>query len=109
MWIWSAIGVLDAHLPDLLHRYAVIQLGVAYYCSNFSRSPIIQSTPKRTAIFVYLTLAISFFAYARFCSIVIWEITEYLGIACFTVRKKDTEGVWRYTRDIPQDGFSKRL
>lgn len=21
MWIWSVMGVLDAHLPDLLHRY----------------------------------------------------------------------------------------
>jgi len=90
MWIWSAFGVLDAHLPDLLHR-----------------SPIIQSTPKRTAIFVYLTLAISFFAYARFCFLVIKEITEYLGIACFTVRKKDAEGIWRDVRDIQQDGFSK--
>jgi ethanolaminephosphotransferase len=71
------------------------------------RSPIIQSTPKRTAIFVYLTLAISFFAYARFCFLVIKEITEYLGIACFTVRKKDAEGIWRDVRDIQQDGFSK--
>lgn len=75
---------------------------------TFSRSPIIQSTPRRTAIFVYLTLAISFFAYARFCALVIKEITEYLGIACFTVRKKDAEGIWRDIRDIQQDGFSKR-
>ncbi|KAF8553815.1 Choline/ethanolaminephosphotransferase [Imleria badia] len=74
MWIWNVIGVVDTHLPDLLHR-----------------SPIIQSTPERTAIFVYLTLAISFFAYARFCTLVIREITEYLGIACFTVRKKNIE------------------
>ncbi|KAF8553808.1 Choline/ethanolaminephosphotransferase, partial [Imleria badia] len=71
MWIWNAISVLDAHLPELLQR-----------------PPIIQSTPNRTAIFVYLTLAISFFTYARFCTLVIREIREYLGIACFTVRKK---------------------
>ncbi|KIK94389.1 hypothetical protein PAXRUDRAFT_828044 [Paxillus rubicundulus Ve08.2h10] len=92
MWLWSVIGVLDAHLPDLLDR-----------------SPIIQSTPKRTAIFIYLTVAISFIAYARFCTLVIKDITEYLGIACFTVRKKDAEGVWRDTRDIQPDGFVKRL
>ncbi|KAF8435748.1 choline ethanolaminephosphotransferase [Boletus edulis BED1] len=92
MWIWSAIGVLDAHLPNLLHR-----------------SPIIQSTPRRTAIFVYLTLIISFIAHARFCTFVIRDITEYLGMACFTVRKKDAEGVWRDTRDMQQNGSSKHL
>ena len=90
MWIWSAIGVLDAHLPNLLHRYAVVKLGIIY-CSCFSRSPIIQSTPERTAIFVYLTLAISFFAYAHFYLLVTREITEYLGIECFTLRKKNIE------------------
>ncbi|KAF8553803.1 Choline/ethanolaminephosphotransferase [Imleria badia] len=74
MWIWNAIAVLDAHLPKLLHR-----------------SPIIQSTPERTAIFVYLTLAISFSAYARFYILVTREITEYLGIECFTLRKKNIE------------------
>ena len=108
MWIWNAISVLDAHLPDLLGWYVVIQINVAYF-SRSSRSPIIQSTPRRTAIFVYLTLAISLFAYARFCTLVIKEITEYLGIACFTVRKKDAEGIWRDTRDFPQNGISKRL
>ncbi|KAH0837788.1 hypothetical protein J3R83DRAFT_5968 [Lanmaoa asiatica] len=92
MWIWNAIGVIDAHLPDLL-----------------GRSPIIQSTPRRTAIYVYLTLAISLITYGRFCTLVIREITEYLGIACFTVRKKDAEGKWRDTCDIQQDGFSKHL
>lgn len=106
MWIWNALGVLDAHLPVLLHRYAVVWHGAAYF-SRSSRSPIIQSTPRRTAIFVYLTFAISFFAYARFCTLVIKEITEYLGIACFAVRKRDAEGIWRDTRDIQQDGFSK--
>jgi len=28
---------------------------------------------------------------------VINDITEYLGIACFTVRKKDAEGHWAST------------
>ncbi|KAG9313835.1 hypothetical protein JVU11DRAFT_4600 [Chiua virens] len=92
MWIWNAIGVFDAHLPNLLHR-----------------TSIIQSTPKRTAIFVYLTLAVSFLIYARFCILVIRDITEYLGIGCFTVRKRDAEGSWHNTHDNQQDGFSKRL
>ena len=62
-----------------------------------------------TAVFIYLTLALSFFTYARFCALVIGDITEFLGIACFTVRKKDAEGVWRDTRDVQQDGYVKRL
>ncbi|KAL4070332.1 CDP-alcohol phosphatidyltransferase-domain-containing protein [Scleroderma citrinum] len=92
LWIWNIVGVIDAHLPLLLDR-----------------PPIIQSTPKRTAVFIYLTLAVSFLAYARFCALVIKDITEYLGIACFTVRRKDAEGVWRNTRDIQQDRYVKRM
>ncbi|KAG0706676.1 CDP-alcohol phosphatidyltransferase-domain-containing protein [Suillus ampliporus] len=93
MWIWSIIGVIDAQLPFL-----------------FDKPSLIQSTPKRTAVFIYLTLAVSFLTYARFCALVIGDITEFLGIACFTVRKKDAEGVWRDTRDIQlDDGYVKRL
>ncbi|OJA19270.1 hypothetical protein AZE42_04494 [Rhizopogon vesiculosus] len=92
MWIWSVIGVIDAQLPVL-----------------FDKPSLIQSTPKRTAVFIYLTLAISFFTYARFCALVIRDVTEFLGIACFTVRKKDAEGAWRDVRDIQQDGYVKRL
>lgn len=61
----------------------------------FLRSPIIQSNAKNTTVFVYLTLLISAYAYVRFCTLVINDITNYLGIACFTVRKKDADGVWR--------------
>ncbi|KAG1805535.1 CDP-alcohol phosphatidyltransferase-domain-containing protein [Suillus subaureus] len=92
MWLWSIVGVVDAQLPFL-----------------FDRPSLIQSTPKRTAVFIYLTLAVSLITYARFCALVIRDITEFLGIACFTVRKKDGEGVWRETRDIQQDGYVKRL
>jgi ethanolaminephosphotransferase len=34
---------------------------------------------------------------------------EFLSIACFTMRKKVGEGVWRETRNIKQDGYVKRL
>lgn len=57
--------------------------------------PIIQSSMYNTTIFVYLTLTISIAVYVRFCSLVIDDITNHLGIACFTVRRKDEYGVWR--------------
>lgn len=44
---------------------------------------------------VYLTLAISLGAYGRFCTLVINDITNFMGIACFTVRKKDKNGNWQ--------------
>jgi ethanolaminephosphotransferase len=50
---------------------------------------------------VYITLLMSFLSYARFCMLVIQDITNYLGIACFTVRKRDSKGVWREAKDIP--------
>lgn len=66
--------------------------------------PIIQYSQKNTTIFVYLTLAMSFISYARFCTLVIQDITNYMGIACFTVRKKDSAGVWRDTKELPNGG-----
>ena len=59
-----------------------------------NRTPIIQTSTRKTTIFVWFTLFISFAAYARFVTLVISDITNYLGIACFTVRKKDDKGVW---------------
>lgn len=61
----------------------------------FDRPPIIQYSHGSTAWFVYGTLAISLFTYGRFCTLVINDITNYMGIACFTVRKKDAAGIWR--------------
>ncbi|KAF9012789.1 choline ethanolaminephosphotransferase [Hymenopellis radicata] len=71
MWIWSIIGAVDANMPRLL-----------------GRAPFIQTSPQNTTFLVYLTLFASLFAYVRFC-------TLYMGIACFTVRKKDQSGVWQ--------------
>ncbi|KAG7100139.1 hypothetical protein E1B28_001919 [Marasmius oreades] len=78
IWIWSIIGALDVNLPRLI-----------------GRGPILQSNDRNMAIFVYLTLVVSLVAYGRFCTLVIRDITNYLGIACFTVRKKDADGQWR--------------
>lgn len=73
----------------------------------FLREPIIQYSRQNTAIFIYLTLAVSFFSYVRFCTLVIQDITNYMGIACFTVRKKDAVGVWRDTKDLMPNGIKK--
>ncbi|KAJ6479218.1 choline ethanolaminephosphotransferase [Mycena vitilis] len=80
MWVWSLAGAVDANLPLLA-----------------GRSPIIQTSETNRALVIYLTLAISVVAYGRFCTLVINDITNYMGIACFTVRKKDKDGVWQDT------------
>jgi len=77
VWVLSVVGAVDANLPRII--------GIP---------PIIQSTPQLTALFVYSTLFISFFIYARFCTLVIRDITNFMGIACFTVKKMDSEGKW---------------
>ncbi|KAJ6606799.1 Choline/ethanolaminephosphotransferase [Mycena sp. CBHHK59/15] len=80
MWVWSLLGAVDANLPMLL-----------------GRPPIIQTSEANRAVLVYLTLAVSLVAYTRFCTLVINDITNFMGIACFTVRKKDKDGVWQAT------------
>jgi hypothetical protein len=48
-----------------------------------------------TEKFVYAVLIVVFVTYARFVVLVVSDITNYLGIACLTVRKRDVNGVWR--------------
>ncbi|CAA7265644.1 unnamed protein product [Cyclocybe aegerita] len=81
VWAWSALGAIDANLPRV-----------------FGISPLIQTTPRRTTLFVWLTLVVSAVVYARFVVLVIRDITNFLGIACFTVRKKDGKGQWHDAR-----------
>jgi hypothetical protein len=57
------------------------------------RPPIVQTSSKNATIFVWVTLVITFIVYGRFVSLVIWDITNYLGIAYFTVGKKDKKGM----------------
>lgn len=90
MWIWSLIGAVDANVP----RY-------------FGRAPIIQSSSTNTAIFVYATLVLSFLAYGRFVTLVIQDITEYLGIACFQVVKKDRDGKWKDAKVVNEKEKAK--
>ncbi|CAE6477706.1 unnamed protein product [Rhizoctonia solani] len=74
-WIWAAVSLVDAWSWRL-----------------FGRAPILHSNPL---LFILISLGASFLAYARFCIAVINDITNYLGIACFTVRKKDEKGEWK--------------
>ncbi len=46
---------------------------------------------------MYGVLIVAFVTYARFVVLVISDITNYLGIACLTVCKRDGNGVWRDT------------
>jgi len=83
MWVWIVLGAIDGHAQFL-----------------FGRAPLIQSTPMRQAVFVSFSLLLSIFSYGRFCVLVIKDITEYLGIACFTVRKKDENGDWKHVWEL---------
>ncbi|KAF8491996.1 Choline/ethanolaminephosphotransferase [Russula emetica] len=78
MYIWSIIGAIDANMPFL-----------------FGRPPLIQDSPKMTEKFVYVVLVVVFVTYARFVVLVVSDITNYLGIACLTVSKRDVNGVWK--------------
>jgi ethanolaminephosphotransferase len=44
---------------------------------------------------VFVVLAVALVTYARFVVLVVSDVTNYLGIACLTMRKKDASGVWR--------------
>jgi len=60
-----------------------------------NRPPLIQYSPENTAKFVYVVLTVAIVTYARFVALVVSDITNYLGIACLTVQKRDANGVWR--------------
>lgn len=60
------------------------------------------------AVVVYVTLLVSIISYARFCTLVINDITNYLGIACFTVRKRDIIGQWRRAQSVDKAMVQKK-
>jgi len=105
VWIWSIVGAIDANLPLLFDRYEYYIPFKSVLTHCLSRAPLIQTTHRTTALFVYTTLLISLFTYGRFCTLVINDITEYMGIACFTVRKKDKEGNWK---EVKRDSEAKK-
>jgi len=83
MWILTGLLGLDANAEWL-----------------FNRRPILQTTPQHQALVIYAYLFISFATYGHFVYLVINEITNYLGIACFTVRKKDKAGHWEDAKKV---------
>ncbi|KAI0347934.1 Choline/ethanolaminephosphotransferase [Trametopsis cervina] len=91
LFLWSAVGAIDANLPLLLKR-----------------PPILQHNMHNTGLVVLLTLGFSLVSYARFCTLVINDITNYLGIACFTVRKKDVTGHWRRAASVDKMTVGKK-
>ncbi|KAG8874511.1 hypothetical protein FRB98_008388 [Tulasnella sp. 332] len=77
-WVFTGILVMDANAERL-----------------FGMQPILHQSTTSTGIVVALALLTSFVAYTRFCTLVIQDITEYLGIACFTVKRRDpATGKW---------------
>ncbi|KAK0565245.1 hypothetical protein OC861_003857 [Tilletia horrida] len=66
--VWSVLGAIDASLA----------------------TPIIQSTPERTRLTIYVSLAAAFVLYGHFCYHVITTITKEIGVPCFVVKPKRT-------------------
>jgi len=89
MYTWSIVGALDANMPTL-----------------FGRPPLIQHSTENIEKFVFVVLVIAVVTYARFVVLVISDITNYLGIACLTVHKRDANGVWRSA--VPMRRSEKR-
>jgi ethanolaminephosphotransferase len=86
MWAWSLIGAVDANAQRL-----------------FGRPPLIQSTQEGASALVWLTLLVSAFAYGRFVTFVIQDITDYLGIACFKVKKRNEKGEWKDAKEVNKE------
>jgi len=92
MYILSIVGAIDANMPNL-----------------FGRPPLIQHSTENIEKFVFAVLAIALVMYARFVMLVVSDITNYLGIACLTVHKRDANGVWRRAVAMRPSESEKRM
>lgn len=111
LWLWSLLGAIDANIPLLLNRWVLYFKSVwigSDTMGSRSRPPLVQHSMHNIGVIVFLTLGISVISYARFCTLVINDITNYLGIACFTVRKKDLSGMWRRAGSVDKMMVGKR-
>jgi len=77
MMVYSTFGMLDANAQYL-----------------FGRQPLVQNSSGAADVFIYMSFFVALFNYIRFAREVIWQICEHTGIACFTVRHKDSKGNW---------------
>jgi ethanolaminephosphotransferase len=73
------------------------------------RPPLIQHSTENIEKFVFVVLAVALVTYARFVMLVISDITNYLGIACLTVHKRDANGVWRSVVPMRAGESEKRV
>lgn len=53
-----------------------------------------QSSPTASNVFIWMSFFVALFNYIRFAREIIWQICDYTGIACFTVRRRDKSGRW---------------
>jgi len=77
MWVVTAAAALDANSLQF-----------------FGMAPKLQSSYDDFAVVIYMMLGVSFLIYAEFVISVIGQITDYLGISCFRVLKRDRSGYW---------------
>jgi ethanolaminephosphotransferase len=60
----------------------------------FGVEPLCQSSPTASNVFIWMSFFLALFNYIRFGREVIWQICDYTGIACFTVRRRTKSGRW---------------
>ncbi|KAK8846556.1 hypothetical protein IAR55_005642 [Kwoniella newhampshirensis] len=77
MMVFSLFGAIDANAGWI-----------------FGRTPLVQASPVAANVFIVMSFVVALFNYVRFAREVIWQICEYTGLACFTVRHKDENGQW---------------
>lgn len=96
-WALLTLGALFFHgiLPlDLLFYYCDLP---SYFPSKRASSsvPELDFVVLTNYILLSSYLFMSVLTYGQFVVHVISDITEYLGIACLSVRKRGEDGVWR--------------
>ncbi|BEI80465.1 hypothetical protein CcaverHIS002_0109940 [Cutaneotrichosporon cavernicola] len=60
----------------------------------FGVEPLVQSSPTASNVFIWMSFFVALFNYVRFAREIIWQICDYTGMACFTVRRRDKSGRW---------------
>ncbi|GMK57679.1 hypothetical protein CspeluHIS016_0405130 [Cutaneotrichosporon spelunceum] len=77
MMVYSLLSAIDANAQWL-----------------FGVEPLVQSSPTASNVFIWMSFFVALFNYIRFAREIIWQICDYTGMACFTVRRRDKSGRW---------------
>ncbi|KLO06071.1 hypothetical protein SCHPADRAFT_883163 [Schizopora paradoxa] len=88
-------------------RWVILALGALFFRFDKVRSleassPYMPYVILTSHLFISTYCLVSMITYWNFVVDVIGDITEYLGIACLSVRKRGADGVWRSA--VPGDG-----